>query len=196
MLKQQLIESLYQIQAIKFGNFTLKSGALSPIYFDLRLITSYPTILKQVSDLLFKKINSLTFDIICGVPYTAIPIATALSIRHDLSMVLKRKEAKDHGMKKMVEGAFTPGQTCLIIEDVITSGMSIAETIVTLKAEGLNVADVAVVLDREQQGKEKLEAQGLTVHSLLTLSEVLRTLDARGHINAATLEEVRIYAKL
>ncbi len=196
MLKQTLIEDLYQIQAIKFGNFTLKSGAKSPIYFDLRLITSYPLILKYISDMLFEKIQHLKFDTLCGVPYTAIPIATALSIRHNLPMVLKRKEAKEHGMKKMVEGAFTPGQTCLIIEDVITSGMSIEETILSLKAEGLHVTDIAVILDRQQRGREKLESQGLNVHSLLTLSETLDALNACGHIHPEILEEVKTYAQL
>jgi uridine monophosphate synthetase len=187
---KELILDLHAIQAIKFGSFTLKSGAQSPIYIDLRLIVSYPRILKQVSALLWEKIQPLSFDLICGVPYTALPIATCLSVHYDLPMVLRRKEAKDHGMKKMIEGAFEKDQTCLIIEDVITSGKSIMETTEPLFQEGLKVCDVAVVLDRQQGGRQNLEHQGFRVHALFTLSELLNTLQQEGKIDAEIVHAI------
>lgn len=166
-----MIEELYAIGAIKHGNFTLKSGIQSPIYLDLRLIVSYPHILKMISALMWEKIQHLSFDRICGVPYTALPIATCLSVQYDLPMVLRRKEVKDYGTKKMIEGV--PGQTCLIIEDVITSGMSISETITPIQEAGMQVHDIVVVVDREQGGRQRIEAQGFRLHSLFTLTQLL-----------------------
>lgn len=192
---KQLILDLYSIGAFKFGSFTLKSGIQSPIYLDLRLIVSYPKILAQISEALWEKIKNLTFDLICGVPYTALPIATALSLSDNIPMVLRRKESKDYGTKKMIEGVFEKGQTCLIIEDVITSGTSVIETIDALHQEGLQVRDIAVVVDREQGGKEKLEEKGYFVHSLFGMEDLLQTLHQEGNIDSNIVEAVREFIK-
>lgn len=186
-----LILNLYEIEAVKFGDFTLKSGIQSPIYIDLRVIISYPRILKQISALLWEKIKPLPHDLLCGVPYTALPIATALSIAHDIPMVMRRKESKDYGTKKMIEGVFKPGQTCLIIEDIITSGASILETAEPLQKEGLAIADAIVVLNREQGGQKKIEAKGIRLHALLTISDLVATLQASEKITSDTAKSVR-----
>jgi orotate phosphoribosyltransferase len=193
--QQQLILDLFSVGAFKFGSFTLKSGMQSPIYLDLRVIVSYPKILTQISEALWEKIKNLSFDLICGVPYTALPIATALSLSDDIPMVLRRKESKDYGTKKMIEGVFQEGQTCLIIEDVITSGTSVLETIDSLDQEGLLVRDIAVVVDREQGGKEKLEEKGYFVHALFGMSDLLQTLHQEGKIDSKTLEDVNEFIK-
>src|SRR5436853_397774 len=107
-----LIFSLYQIGAIKFGDFTLKSGQKSKIYIDLRLIISYPDILRAVAEVIWQQVNGYPFELVCGVPYTALPIATCLSLQQNLPMVMRRKEKKEYGTAQHVEGNFKTGQKC------------------------------------------------------------------------------------
>ncbi len=187
---KQLILELYAVQAVKFGTFTLKSGIQSPIYLDLRVIISYPSLLKKIAHALEKLMAPLTFDLLCGVPYTALPIATALSLHRDIPMVMRRKETKDYGIKKMIEGIFQKGQICLIVEDVITSGASILETVAPLQAEGLNVEDAIVVLNREQGGKEKLQEKGIQLHSLISIFDLLKVLFYEKKITEKTFRQV------
>src|SRR5690348_14009388 len=102
MDKQSLALQLFEIGAIKLGSFTLKSGQTSNLYLDLRLIISYPELLRTISEWLWEKAGGLSFDLVCGVPYTALPLATCLSTSHNIPMILRRKEAKNYGTKKMV----------------------------------------------------------------------------------------------
>lgn len=183
MNNTSLIEKLFEIGAVKFGEFKLKSGIMSPIYVDLRVIVSYPEILKLVAEAMWEKINNLKFDLICGVPYTALPIATAMSITHNLPMVMRRKEIKDYGTKKAIEGAFTTGQKVLIVEDLVTSGLSVFETSEPLELEGLKITDVVVLLNREQGAEENLKNKNLNLHAVFTITELLQTLLEKNKID-------------
>ena len=183
--QNQLIYSLYQIGAVKFGDFLLKSGQQSKIYIDLRQIISHPQILRQVAQAIWQKISNCKLDLICGVPYTALPIATCISLEHDIPMIMRRKEKKEYGTKQQIEGAFKPGQYCLIIEDLITTGSSIIETANDLEAMGLRITDVALLLDRQQGGKKNLQDRKYNVHAVLTLEELLKTL-----ANSSVISEI------
>lgn len=172
---QQLTLTLHKIGAVQFGEFKLKSGAMSPIYINLRKIISYPTLLREIADLIWEKVKNNQFDLICGVPYTALPIATCISLEHNIPMVMRRKEKKDYGTKQMIEGVFAQDQRCLIVEDLITTGSSIIETADELEHAGLKISDVVALIDREQGGIANLNKK-YQVHTILKLSEIMQTL--------------------
>ena len=192
-MSTNLILKLFDINAVKFGEFKLKSGIMSPIYIDLRVIISYPGILKMVAEAMWKKVALLQFDLVCGVPYTALPIATAISLEHNIPMIMRRKEVKDYGTKKAIEGKFETGQNCLIIEDLVTSGSSVFETIEPLQLEGLKVTDVVVLVDREQGGKKHLQTKGYNLHSVITISEMLEVLKTENKLEKEMVEKVKTF---
>ena len=180
--KKEFFLECYKLGIIKFGRFTLKSGIESPFYVDLRPLASDPKILKHLANYLLEMLPLDNFDLICGVPYAALPMATAMSLESYIPLIIKRKEAKDYGTKKLIEGIYKKGQNCLLVEDVITSGKSLLETIPEIENEGISVSDIVVVLDREQGGKELLEGKGFRVHTLFTISEVCKMLKEEGHL--------------
>ncbi|EFA01834.2 Uridine 5'-monophosphate synthase-like Protein [Tribolium castaneum] len=185
---------LFRINAIKFGDFKTKVGLQTPVYVDLRVIVSYPKLLNDLADLILEYQKQLPkFNIICGVPYTALPIATVVSVKSDIPMVMRRKEAKDYGTKKLIEGQFNEGDKCLIIEDVVTSGSSILETVRDLKNSGINCSDAIVLLNREQGGEQLLEKNGIKMHALLTLTQLMAFLNEANCVNDSTVEKVRMY---
>ena len=104
---------------------------------------------------------------------------------------MRRKEVKDYGTKKAIEGVFSVGQTCLILEDLVTSGMSVFETIEPLEHEGLKVKNIVVILDREQGGKKNIEGRGYNLQALFTMTELLSALLATGKIDNEMHDKVK-----
>jgi orotate phosphoribosyltransferase len=174
MEKQKLLEALINIDVIKWGEFTLRSGEISPLYIDCRSIISYPPLLRNVAKALWDKVKHLKPSLLCGVPYTALPLATVISLEQNLPMLMCRKETKDYGTKKQIEGVFKPGQDCLIVEDVVTTGGSVLQVAERLKKHGLQVKDIVALVDRQQGGKEALLAAGYQLHSVYTLDEIIK----------------------
>lgn len=194
-LKDQLILDLHTINAIKFGEFKLKSGILSPYYLDLRMLVSYPYLLKLTASVFWEKLRLLYFDVIVGVPYTAIPIATSIELEHEQSMIFVRKEKKDYGTKKLIEGQYHKGQKAVVIDDVITNGESKLITIKPLEEEGLVVEDIVVLLDREQGGIELLKGHGYRCHPIFKMNEVFNTLLSYKRIDRKMMEKCLLFTR-
>jgi uridine monophosphate synthetase len=191
--EQQLVDGLVDLSAIKFGDFTLASGQRSPIYIDLRLLVSAPALLALAADAYSAIVSDITADRLAGVPYAALPIATAVSLRTGLPMIYTRKEVKTHGLGKDVEGLWQPGERVVIIEDVITSGSSIITTAEKLRALGLIVEDVVVLIDRGQGGIHNLADAGIRAHAVFNLPTMLDHLEARGRMEKAKADDVRAF---
>ena len=168
-----LANELLSAGCIKFGEFTLKSGLKSPIYIDLRQIISYPKLLAEIAQAYLPLLSTLQFSRIAGLPYAAIPIATAISMAGNYPMIYPRKEVKDYGTKAEIEGEYHPGETAVIIDDLATTGGSKFEAIEKLTSAGLVVKDVVVLVDRQSGAKESLAEAGYTMHAILTISEML-----------------------
>lgn len=191
--RRELAVKLHKIGAVKFGLFTLKSGLKSPVYIDLRILVSFPEVLRLVARQLAAKSEGLKFDLIAGIPFAAIAIATAVSLERNWKMVFPRKEQKDYGTKAMVEGKFEKGQTVLVIDDLITTGASKFEAIAPLEKEGLIVKDVLVLVDREQGGKKELLNEGYHLHSVFTAAELLEILNEEKAIDILLYESAKEY---
>lgn len=188
---QSLADSLLEAGCIKFGEFTLKSGLKSPIYIDLRRIISYPKLLAEVAQAYLPLISSLQFSRLAGLPYAAIPIATAISLAGDYPMIYPRKEVKAYGTKAEIEGEYHPGETALVVDDLATTGGSKFEAIEKLTGVGLVVKDVVVLVDRQSGAKESLAEAGYAMHAVLTISEMLVHWEKTAKVETDKIEATR-----
>lgn len=186
-----LAGGLLNAGCIKFGEFTLKSGLKSPIYIDLRQIITYPKLLAQVAEAYLPLLASLKFDRLAGLPYAAIPIATAISLQGNYPLIYPRKEAKEYGTKAAIEGLYQAGETVLVIDDLATTGGSKFEAIEKLTAAGLIVKDVAVLVDRQSGAKQSLAEAGYNLHAVLTISELLEYWEAAGNVAPEMIKATR-----
>ena len=191
--KQTLILDLHRIGALKFGEFKLKSGATSPFYIDLRSIISYPEIIKNIVSLLKVELNDKQFDVLTGIPYTALPLAAQVSVEMDTPLVYQRKEVKAYGTGKLIEGHYEKGQTCLIIDDLITTGESKFEAAEGMEQAGLKVTDFVCLIDRSYNGAEILASKGYKLTSIITVEDMLEVLGVEGKLDTGLAQKVRAF---
>ena len=190
-----LADGLLDAGCIKFGEFTLKSGLKSPIYIDLRQIITYPKLLEQIGQAYLPMLKELKFQRLAGLPYAAIPIATAISLAGDYPMIYPRKEAKAYGTKAEIEGEYHAGETAVIIDDLATTGGSKFEAIEKLTGAGLVVKDVVVLVDRQSGAKESLEQAGYAMHAVLTISALLEYWENNGKVEKEKITATREFLK-
>lgn len=171
-----LSKALEECGALQFGNFTLASGAKSSYYIDIKKASTNPKVLKLIAQEMAErmKADNLKPDRIAGVVLGSIPLAAALALETGIPYVMVRKEKKDHGTGKLVEGDLNPGEKVLVIEDVITTAGSSIQAIGILREAGAKIIGVLSVIDREGGGRENLAAEGVTLRSLVKGSELLK----------------------
>jgi uridine monophosphate synthetase len=198
-LLQQLTDALVAIGAVKFGDFTLASGTQSPIYVDLRLLASHPRTLnlaaRAYADLLAH--GHLQYDLIAALPYAALPIGTAVSLQTGDPLIYPRKEAKEYGTKRNIEGQWSAGQTAVMLDDLVSTGGSKVKAADPLREAGLTINDIVVLIDRSGgKAATELAAHGLTLHSVMTLEVMLGYLVQRGSVSQGKAEEVGKYLQV
>jgi orotate phosphoribosyltransferase len=183
-LKEQLAEAFDRTQAFKWdpkGGFKLASGLTSPFYVDCRTLMAHPAARKLVAELAYNAVRDLQIDCLGGLEIGAISIATSISdfayaatLRREWRTFFVRKQAKDHGLGRLVEGVIKPGDRALIVDDVLTSGGSLLKALTAAREAGLQVTDALVIVDRkEQDGRARIEREKVRVHSLLTIDDLM-----------------------
>ncbi|HEV7129473.1 MAG TPA: hypothetical protein VGN32_18710 [Ktedonobacterales bacterium] len=198
--QQRFADHLLATSAVKFGAFRLKlheqqpDAPLSPIYVNLRVLRSYPDALDATVEALAELITAhdLRFDRYADVPMAATPIVAVLSHLTRIPMLTPR-EPKTHGLAGSIDGTFTPGETALVIDDLVSHADSKLEAVRVLEANGLRVRDIAVLIDREQGGPAQLAAAGYTLHAATRLSQLLAYFRRTGAIEEAHYAAVTAY---
>lgn len=175
---QDLIQELISVDCIKQGTFTLKSGQISRYYYDMKKLVSYPSLVSKIGDALYSSITNsgIEFDFLCGIPLGGLPITCYISLKYNIPMIMLRPSSKSYGTCSRYEGEISPNMNrCLIIDDVITSGLSLRQSIDALKSQNvsINVVGAAVIVDR-QQGYNSDNSGNVTVISLLSKTDVTR----------------------
>lgn len=172
MKREKLIRLLIESGAVKFGEFVLTSGVKSNYYIDIKEASTNPNILKEIA----REMSLLAqdYDLIAGMELGAVPIAVALSLEVGIPFVIIRKDTKEHGTKKSVEGPSVRNKKVLIVEDVTTTGGSVARAIDILRENGAILDKVVSVVDRESGAEERIREKGLKLISLISANDLLK----------------------
>ena len=168
-------QALTDCGALQFGEFTLASGAKSSYYIDIKKASTNPKVLKIIAEEMSIKLkeSNLKIDRIAGVVLGSVPLAAALSLETNIPYIMIRKEKKDHGTGKLIEGELNNGENVLVVEDVITSAGSSINAINTIRENGGVVENVFSVIDREAGGSDNLKNIGVKLTPLVKASELL-----------------------
>ena len=186
MSKDALLQAFHDLEAFKWNDeegFRLASGKTSPYYVDCRIVLAHPYSRHLVAHLAFDLLKTLEFQLIGGLEIGAIPLATSISDfafsadpKQAWRTFVVRKQPKDHGLGKLIEGTFDQGEKAVVVDDVFTTGGSLLKATDAARNQGLQVSHAFVIVDRSETVRDDHFSQhGLTLHSLLTLDDLKRT---------------------
>ncbi len=185
---------LFKLDAIKFGVFKLSNGKKSPYYIDLKVLPSFPDAFREIIDFYTETITTQigldNFDRIAAVPITGIPFASQIAYNLKKPFLYVRKGMKLQGRERRVEGVLFSGDRVLLIDDLVTTGVTLRKATEAIKAEGGVVTQAVAFLDREEGGKEKLQEISVTLLPLLKISEIANTLYDIGAIDKENLKTI------
>jgi orotate phosphoribosyltransferase len=185
-----LAKELWDLGAVQFGEFNIGRTLHSPVYLNPRLLVSNPQALGRLARVIKEETETMLsmrnpaispFSLVAGVPFGGLHLATAFSLTCKVPMIYLHPR-KD-GSGNVIEGNYVPGQSVLVMDDLITGGTSIVETARELRSAGLTVRDAIVLLDRHQHGRERLRANGINLHAILELETLLNYLMTHGKIS-------------
>lgn len=172
MKQETLIQELKEVGAIKFGRFVLTSGAISDYYIDIKKASTDPKTLKHIAE----EMSHFTkgYDLLAGMELGAVPLVVALALETNIPYVIIRKEKREHGTGKQIEGGDVQGKNVLLVEDVTTSGGSVVKSIQILRENHAEVDKVLTVVDREAGATDILKKLNVDFIPLVTVSEILK----------------------
>lgn len=184
MLHTELAQAFHRTHSFRWDpeGFKLASGLTSPFYIDCRSLMAHPGARRLVAQLAYDVLRPVNVDCLGGLEIGAISIATSISDyafsaqpRREWRTFVVRKQAKDHGLGKLIEGVIGSGDQAVIVDDVLTSGGSLLKAVAAARSAGLAVTHALVIVDRkEQDGRQKVEREGLTLLSLLTIEDLMK----------------------
>ena len=190
----EICKILDRIGAFKFGAFRLTSGKMSPYYIDLRMVPSFPDAFREVcsvyADFVKSKVGTKNFERVAAIPVAGIPFAALIAYDLKKPFLYIRKGVRRHGRERRIEGVVAPGERILLVDDLVTTGLSLQKAAKTIISEGGLVTDAVVLLDRQEGGKERLAKSGLRVHALLNITEIANTLHELGTIDEEQLRTI------
>ncbi|MEO7018682.1 MAG: phosphoribosyltransferase family protein [Ktedonobacteraceae bacterium] len=199
-----LAQTLFDLEGVKFGNFTVSESTVSsPVFVNPKVLISNPTALRVASKLMQQEIDlaqSLRrprvhpFALVAGVPVGGLLLASAYSLETNIPLIYARSRPEGTG-KRGIEGRYSPNDTALVIDDLVTRGGSVLETAKLLEENGLRVKDVIVLVDREQGATERLHHQGYNLISILKLDVMLNHYMSRGLISEETYSTCAEYLR-
>lgn len=193
-IKLEICKILNKIGALKFGVFKLSSGRISPYYIDLRIVPSFPDAYQRIGnfyvEFIKNEVETKNFERIAGIPVAGIPFASLIAYHLQKPFLYVRKGVAFHGRQKRIEGILAPGDRVLLVDDLITTGLSLKRTAKAITSEGGVVTDAVVLLDREEGGMERLREIGIRLHALLKVSEVASRLHEMGVIDEEQMKTI------
>jgi orotate phosphoribosyltransferase len=192
--KERMANILFKIDALKFGVFKLTSGKASPYYIDLRVIPSFPDAFREICESYGQYISSeigvKSFNRIAAIPMAGLPFASQIAYNLKKPFLYVRKGIRLHGRERRVEGILVSGDKVLLIDDLLTTGLTLKKAADAVRAEGGVVTEAVVFLDREEGGLQLLEKNGIKLHALLKMSEVANILYEMGGIDEESLKTI------
>jgi len=194
VMKLEVCKILNKIGAIQFGTFKLTSGKISPYYIDLRIVPSFPDAFQKVCDFYIGFISEVlglkNFERIAGIPVAGIPFASLVAYNVKKPLIYIRKGERLHGRQRRIEGILAPGDRILLVDDLVTTGLSLQKAAKAINAEGGRTTDALVLIDREEGGKTRLGKSGIALHALLKIDDIVTKLHEIGTIDEVQMKTI------